>query len=128
MGKRNVVANSSRNDANFIGPDEETSKLGPYVEDSVLENDQEIAVGRVEGGMGIHGFPSGEDEHAETLLHGRVARSGDKVQGVHPVHRLVEIEGVPSKLVWNVMELGRVRARVVRCRLSRLEWRVRSSG
>ena len=117
-----MVANSTRYDANLVGPDEKASELGPYIEDPVLENDQEVTVSRVEGGVRIHGFSCSEDEHAETLLHGRVTGSSDKVQGVHPVHRLIEVEGVPSKLIWYVME---IRFRIVR-RL--LEWRVRRSG
>lgn len=128
VGKRNMITDTARNHAYFIWTDEETAKLCAYVKDSVLQHYQKVTIGRVEGGVRIHGFSSGEYEHSEALLHGGITCPSDQAQRVYPVDGLVQIERIPSKLVWYLMKPGGIRVRVIGGRLPRLEGGMSSSG
>lgn len=96
VGERNMVTDSARNDTYFIWTDEETAKLSADIEDSVLQHNQKVTIGRVEGGMRIHGLSSGEYVHPEALLHGGITCPGDQAQRVYPINGLIEVEGIPS--------------------------------
>lgn len=96
VGERNMVTDSARNDTYFIWTDEETAKLSADIEDSVLQHNQKVTIGGVEGGMRIHGLSSGEYEHSEALLHGGITCPGDQAQRMYPVNGFVEVEGIPS--------------------------------
>lgn len=96
VGKGNAVTDAARDDGNLVGPDEEFAQLGLDVEDAVLGDDEQVAVGGVEGFMRVHVFTGGEDVIADALFHGGIAGAGDKAERMHPVHRLVQVEGIPS--------------------------------
>ena len=72
VGQGDVVANATGNNAYFVGSDKEMTELRTDVKNAVLEDNQKIAICAVEGRIFIHGFPGGENEHAESLFHGRV--------------------------------------------------------
>ena len=100
-----AVSDATWDDADLVGADEQATQLRLDVEYAVLRDDEEVTVCRVEGFVRSHVFAGGVDEVANSRLHGWVTRAGDEVQRVHPVHCLVEVEGVPSQLVWNEMNL-----------------------
>jgi hypothetical protein len=75
------------------------------VEDAVLRDDEEVAVGGVEGFVLGHVFARRVDEISHACLGGGVAVACDEVQGVHPVYCLIQVEGVPSELVWDEVDL-----------------------
>lgn len=124
VGEGDPVADAAGNDADFVGADEERAKFGKDVEDVVLDNDEEVSVGRVEGRVRIHGFAGCEDENSNALLYCRIAGARDKVERVNPVHRFVHVKGIPSKLVRDLVEVFRLRVSIVGCGFSRLEGRV----
>lgn len=64
-------------DTDFIRPDKERAKFREDVEDTVLEDDQEIAVCRVEGRIMVHRLACSEDEYANALLQSRIASTSD---------------------------------------------------
>ena len=98
-----VVPDAARDDADFVGADEDGAKFSGNVEYTVLGYDEEVAVGRVEGGVGVHGFAGGKDEDAKALFHCRVTGTGDEVKRMDPVNRFVHVKGVPAELVRNLV-------------------------
>lgn len=104
-GELNAVLDAAGDDADFVWADEEVAEFGADVEDAVLGDDEEVAVGGGEGLVGGHAGAGGVDEDAEALLGGWVAGAGDEVEGVDPVDGVVEVEGVPSELVGDVVDL-----------------------
>lgn len=63
-GEGDAVADTAGDDADLIGPHEDLAELGLDVEHAVLEDDEEVAVCRVEGFVRVHVFACCEDEHA----------------------------------------------------------------
>lgn len=104
-GEGDTVADATRDDADFVGPHEEAAELGLDVEDAVLQDDEEVAVCRVKGLVGIHVLSGGEDEDANARLERRVACARDEAERVDPVDRLVEVKGVPAQLVGYLVDL-----------------------
>ena len=104
VGQLDAVLDAAGDDCDFVWADEEVAELCADVEDAVLGDDEEVAVGGGEGLVGRHAGARGVDEDAEALLHGGVACAGDEVEGVDPVDGVVEVEGVPSELVGDVVD------------------------
>lgn len=65
--KRDTIANPTRNDTNLIGANQQAAQLGLNVEDAVLEDNQQVAIGGVEC-LSAHVFASSEDEDAEACM------------------------------------------------------------
>ena len=99
-----VVTDATGDDAYFVGPDEELTELCANFQDTVLEHDQEVAIGTIKCRVWIHGLASGEYKHPQACFHCGVSSTGDKMQRVDPVNCFVHIEGVPAQLVGNLME------------------------
>ena len=123
-----TVADTAWDNGNFIRPHQEMTKLGLNVKNTVLWNDEEIAIGGVKSFMGIHGFAGSEDEYADARFHCRITSAGNQVKRMYPIYGLVQVEGVPSKLIWNLMQLSAFWIGIVCSRFSRFEGRVSSSG
>lgn len=105
LRESDAVADATGDDADLVGSDEETSELGLDIQDTVLRHDEEVSVRGVEGGTFIHVPACGEDVVSHSCLHGRIAGTGHEVQRMHPVYGLVDVEGIPSQLVWYVIDL-----------------------
>jgi hypothetical protein len=101
----NPVPDTAWDDADFIRTDEELAKLGLDIEDPVLRDDEEIAVRRIESRIRVHGFARSVNKYAESGLHGGIASPRDKMKRVDPVNCLVEVEGIPSELIGNLVEV-----------------------
>lgn len=107
-----LVLDAAGDDGNLHGPYQQPAELGADVEGAVLRDNQEVAVGRVKGRVGVHALAGGVDEHPQALLERGIAgaghepHAGDEVQ----VARLVVVKGVPSQLVGDVAQLGGVGA------------------
>lgn len=72
-----TVPNTPWDDTDLIRPDKERAKFRKDIEDTVLEDDQEIAVCRVEGRIMDHRLACSEDKYANALLQSRIASTGD---------------------------------------------------
>ena len=116
-----MVADPAGDHADLVGADKKRSELGTDVEHTMLQDDEEVAVCAVEGRVHVHGLPRREDEDTETGLHGGVSGAGDKVEGMHPVNRLVEIEGIPAELIGDLVEFVVFRVGAVSRRFSGVE-------
>lgn len=103
--KLDTVSDATRDDADLVRPDQNPAELCLYIQHAVLKDDKEVAVGRVERLVWIHVLARGEDVDAQAALHSGVARAGDQMERVHPVDRLVKIEGVPAELIGNLVDL-----------------------
>ncbi|KAG9954756.1 homogentisate 1,2-dioxygenase, partial [Aureobasidium melanogenum] len=103
--KFDAVPDASGDNADFIWSYEQSTKLGPNVQHSMLGHDQKVAVCAVESFMSIHVFSSGEYIDSDARLHAWVASSSDQMEAVDPVYRLVKIKGIPSELIGNLMDL-----------------------
>ena len=71
----------------------------------MLEDNEEVAVGRVESLMLIHRLPRGENKDTEAGFHNWIPGASDEVQTVDPVDGRVEIERGPAELVGDLVEL-----------------------
>lgn len=54
MRKGDVVADAAGNHTNLVGTNEDRTEFGTDVEDSMLKNDEEVAVCAIEGRVCIH--------------------------------------------------------------------------
>lgn len=72
-----TVSNAPWDDTDLIRTDKERAKFRKDVEDTVLEDDQEIAVCRVEGRSIVHRLAGSEDEYANALLQSRITSTSD---------------------------------------------------
>ena len=75
--ERDTVPNTPRYDTDLIRPDKERAKFRNDVEDTVLENNQEIAVCRIEGRGMVHRLARSEDKYTNALFQSRIASTGD---------------------------------------------------
>lgn len=107
-----MVLDAAGDDGDLHGPHQQPAKLGADVEVALLRNDQEVAVGRVKGRVGVHALTSGVDEHSQALLLRGIASAGHEPHAGHEVEvaRLIVVKGVPSQLVGDVAQLGGVGA------------------
>jgi hypothetical protein len=71
----------------------------------MLRDDQKVAVCTVEGFMVVHVLSSCKYVDANACFHAWISSPCDQMKAVDPVHRLVQIEGVPSELVRDLMDL-----------------------
>lgn len=80
----------------------------------MLSNNQKVPIRRIKR-LVSHILPRRVEKDPQTLLHGRVPRPSHQMETMNPVNCIVQIKGVPSKLVGNMMQLGRLRghARVI---------------
>lgn len=100
----NSVTNAARDDANLIGPNEKFALLGLDVEDAVLEDNEEVAVGAVKCLVFRHALARCEDIHAYSVFHRWVAGAGDEVEAVNPVDGFIQVKGVPAELVGDLVD------------------------
>ena len=63
-----TVTNTTGYYANLIRADQKISQLGTDIEDAMLWDNKEVAVGAVEGGLVRHGTASGVDEDADAAF------------------------------------------------------------
>jgi len=63
-GQGHLELDAARHDADLHRPDQQVSQLGADVEHALLGDEQQVAVGRVEGLVGGHRLARGEDEDA----------------------------------------------------------------
>lgn len=105
-----LVLDAAGDDGNLHGPHQQPAELGADVEVALLGHNQEVAVGRVEGRVGVHALAGGVDEHAQPLLERGIAGAGHEPHAGHKVQvaRLIVVEGVPPQLVGDVAKLGGV--------------------
>jgi hypothetical protein len=97
------VADATRDNDYFVGAGEDVTELGLDVEDAVLEDDQEIAIGGIEGFV-AHILTGGKYENTQAGFHGWVSSAAEVSERVHPVACLVHVKRVPAKLVRNLVE------------------------
>ena len=69
----------------------------------MLYYDEEIAVCAIEGFAGVHVFAGSEDEVTDSCLHGRISSTSHQMQAMDPVYSLVQVEGIPSNLIRNLL-------------------------
>lgn len=107
-----VVLDAAGDDGDLHGPHQQPAELGADVEVALLRHNQEVAVGRVKGRVGVHALAGGVDEHAQALLQRGIACAGHEPHARHKVQvaRRVVVKGVPSQLVGDVAQLGGVGA------------------
>lgn len=123
-----LVLDASGDHTDLHGSHQQPAQLGANIQHAVLRYDEKVAVCRVEGRIGVHGLPCRVDVHAYPLLHGRVSGPGHEAQTRDEVGLFVMVEGVPSQLVGDKLELGWT-VRLVRCERSArvlVEWWVRT--
>ena len=117
-----MVADAAGNHTDLIRTNENRTEFGTDVEDTMLEDNEEVAVCTIEGRVCIHRFTGCEDEDPKTRLHGRISSAGDQVEGMHPVRGLIEVKGIPAELVGNLVEFVVFWIGVVSRSLLRGEW------
>jgi len=100
-----TISDSSWDDADLIWPHEESAELCSDVQRSMLRDDQEVAVCTVEGFMIVHVLSSCVYVNAHTCFHAWVSSSSNQVEAMNPIYRLVQIEGIPSELIGDLMDL-----------------------
>lgn len=101
--KSNTVTDTTWDDSNLVWTEEDVTELGLDVENTVLENDEEVTVGRVEG-LVAHVLACREDDDAQSGLHCWGASTTKVFERVDPVLGLIHIEWIPAELVWNLVE------------------------
>jgi hypothetical protein len=79
-GKGDAVPYASRYYADFVGAHDEAAEFGLNVEDAVLGNDEEVAVGGVEGFVLLHIFSCRVDEVSYAGFGGGITITGDQMQ------------------------------------------------
>ena len=124
VGKRDIVANSTWDDADFVWSNQNVPQLRAYVQYTVLRHDEEIAIGTVKGRVMIHRLPSGKDEHSNSLLHRGISCTSDEFERMNPVDGFVHVKWIPSQLVGYLMKLVVLRIGIVGRCFSRLERRM----
>lgn len=100
-----TVSDSSWDDTDLIWPHEDSSELGSDFQRSMLRDDQEVTVCTVEGLMCIHVLSGCVYVDADTRFHAWISSSSNQMKAVDPVYCLVQIEGIPSELIGNLMDL-----------------------
>lgn len=98
------VADPPRNDSNFVRANEQLAEFRLDIKNPMLGHDQEVAVARAERAVLSHVFACCEDHDTDTTLHGRVACTRYVAESGDPITRVIKIEGVPTHLVWNVVQ------------------------
>lgn len=125
------IADTSRDDTNFIGANKQLAQLSLNIKYAMLWYDKEIAICTVKGLVIIHVLSRSVDEHPNSILHGRIPRARYQMEAVDPVNGFVQIERIPSQLIGYLMNLL---ARLVlgigveSRMLAWLEWRMSRSG
>ena len=103
MGEQDTVSDTAWDNADLVWANKERAKFCKNVKNTVLKNDQEVAVCGVKCRSLVHGLASRKDEDPDTLLHCWIASTGDQMQRVNPVDRRIKVEGIPSKLIWYLL-------------------------
>jgi hypothetical protein len=73
----------------------------------MLEDNEKIPVGGVKSVLWRHRDTSSEDENSEARFGCRAPHTAELFQGMRPVHLVIEIEGIPSELLWDLMDFCR---------------------
>lgn len=99
LGEGHAIPDASRHHTDLVGPDEEPPHLGLDVHDAVLRDNEEVSIGRVEGGVLVH-VPAGRvDRDADPGLQGDFSRTRNDISGSNPVDTFVDIERIPAELI-----------------------------
>lgn len=89
------LPDTTGNYSNLVRAQNNATQFRLNVQNAMLGNNQEIAIGRVESFL-AHIFTGCVEQNAQALLQCWVSGACDKVQAVNPVHVLIQVEGVPS--------------------------------
>ena len=103
LRKRDAVSNTTRYDTNLVGAYNKAAQLGLNIQHTVLGDDEKVTISRVECFIGLHILSCSVYKVPDSRLHCGVTGTSHQVQRVHPVYRLVEVEGIPSELVWDIV-------------------------
>jgi len=98
-----AIADAARDNGDLIWSDEEVAELGLDVEDTVLQDDEEVPIGGVVGFV-AHVLAGCEDEDAETGFRRWAACASEIFERMDPVLCNVHVEGIPAKLVWDLVQ------------------------
>lgn len=101
----NTVSDASWDNADLIRPHEKSSELGSYIQRSMLRDDQEVTICTVEGFMVVHVLPSCVNIDANACFHAWISSSSNQMEAMDPIYRLVQVEGIPSELIGDLMDL-----------------------
>ena len=112
------VSDATRQDADFVGSNQEMAHFCRDVKRAQLRHNEHVAVGTVEGRFLRHRLGGAVDIVADAVLQSGIPRPGDHIQAADPIHIRVDIKRIPSELIRNIIEFG-FQAVVTRHRLER---------
>lgn len=112
VGKLNLVLDTTGYQANLHRPHIQPTELSPDVQVALLSDNQQVTIRRVVRRLLVHALASGIDQHSKTLFLRWVASAGDQPHSGDKIQVLgaVVVEGIPSQLIRDVVQLGDVGA------------------
>ena len=103
--KIDPVSNSTRQHTDFVGADEESAHFCPDIESTALRDNQHITIGVIESSSLVHGAGRAVDVVSNPVLKRRITCSAEQLQTPNPVDTGPGVEGIPSKLIRDIVEL-----------------------